>query len=473
LAVFLAATFVVPSWLSQSDYRAQVAAAQAAEQELQAAHDLSSAFKSVIKALQPSVVSIQSVQVIEPGQLPQLPFPFDLDEFFRPFGGGQGEAPSLPEQKRAGIGSGFIISDDGYIVTNNHVVARADEVRVKLSDEREYTAKVIGTDPRTDVALVKIDAEGLAPVTFGNSSQLEKGEWVLAIGNPFGLTQTVTAGIVSATGRGNVGIVDYGDFIQTDAAINPGNSGGPLVNLRGEVVGMNTAIFSRSGGNMGIGFAIPIDLVRQIQETLREEGRVVRGYLGVLIQDLTPELARSFRRTSAEGALVGRVMEGSPADQAGLRPGDIILSIGDYRVENSDSLRNHVANLRPGTEANLVVWRDGEERTLELTIGTLPTEEGEAGPPDAPLGNQLGLTLADRPTRRGDTEVIVMRVKPLSPADRAGLAAGDVILRVQDEEVASARDFSRLVRKHEEQGGARLLVRRGEQQIFVFLPLSD
>lgn len=326
-------------------------------------------------------MSIQSVQVIKGDQAPQFQFPFDLDDLFG--GGPRSPQFQIPrEQKRAGLGSGFIISEDGYIVTNNHVVDGADDVRVKLSDDREFAAKVVGTDPRTDVALVKIDEDGLVPVSFGDSKNLEIGEWVLAIGSPFGLDQTVTAGIVSATGRGNVGIVDYGDFIQTDAAINPGNSGGPLVNLRGEVVGMNTAIFSRSGGSMGIGFAIPIDLIRRIETSLREEGHVVRGYLGVYIQDLTEGLAKSFGKEDTKGALVGRVLEGAPADKAGLEEGDIVLGVGGHEVENSDDLRNYVAGLRPGTKVDLDVLRNGKRRTLDLEVGKLGEDEAKAGERD-------------------------------------------------------------------------------------------
>ncbi|MBN1443353.1 MAG: DegQ family serine endoprotease, partial [Planctomycetes bacterium] len=467
----------LPEIVSRATYAVESARAEAARESLAGVEDLSRAFKSVAKALKPSVVNISSTKVVRSG-FPRGAIPFDspLREFFgEDFFGRQ--FPQLPQegQKQQGLGSGVIVSEDGYILTNNHVVADADEVEVRLSDERTFTAKVVGTDPKTDVAVIKIDAKGLTPAALGDSDELEVGEWVIAVGNPFGLTQTITSGIVSAKGRGNVGIVDYGDFIQTDAAINPGNSGGPLVNLKAEVVGINTAIFSRSGGFMGIGFAIPINMARQIKDTILKDGKVVRGYLGVIIQNLSEDLARSFGYEGRKGALVSRVQPGSPAGKAGLREGDIVAKYDGRAVEDVDDLRNQVAATAPGTEVDLVIFRDGEEKELTLQIGEL--ESGVAAAKGEVPSETLGMTtrtLSPELAKRYGLDpdlggVLVESVTPLGSADKAGIARGDLILSVQGERIHDTAGFERELAKHDLETGVRLKIRRGDASLFVIL----
>jgi len=332
------------------------------------------AFVEVTKATKPAVVNISTTKVVRFRGAPYSPFfndPFFRrffgDDFFREF-----RAPR--EQREQSLGSGVIVSQDGYIVTNNHVVEGASEIRVLVGDQREFKGRVVATDPRTDVAVVKIAGHGLPTIPWGDSDRLQVGEWVLAIGNPFGLNQTVTAGIISATGRANVGIADYEDFIQTDAAINPGNSGGALVNVRGELIGINTAIFSRSGGYMGIGFAIPSNMVREVMEDLIKRGKVTRGWLGVHIQLLTPDLAKKFGLKEAHGVLVGEVSGGSPAAKAGMNRGDVILELAGKRVEDPEHLRNEVARTEPGKRIPVKIWRGSKEMILQVEIEELPKE---------------------------------------------------------------------------------------------------
>ena len=332
------------------------------------------AFVEVTKATKPAVVNISTTKVVRFRGAPYSPFfndPFFRrffgDDFFREF-----RAPR--EQREQSLGSGVIVSQDGYIVTNNHVVEGASEIRVLVGDQREFKGRVVATDPRTDVAVVKIAGHGLPTIPWGDSDRLQVGEWVLAIGNPFGLNQTVTAGIISATGRANVGIADYEDFIQTDAAINPGNSGGALVNVRGELIGINTAIFSRSGGYMGIGFAIPSNMVREVMEDLIKRGKVTRGWLGVHIQLLAPDLAKKFGLKEAHGVLVGEVSGGSPAAKAGMNRGDVILELAGKRVEDPEHLRNEVARTEPGKRIPVKIWRGGKEMILQVEIEELPKE---------------------------------------------------------------------------------------------------
>ncbi|MCK5913696.1 MAG: Do family serine endopeptidase, partial [Desulfuromusa sp.] len=339
------------------------------------------AFRSVAKQVGPAVVYIRVEKEIKQQGMADNPFgghPFG-DEFFRRFFGQppqqQGPHKKVPQRRESGQGSGFIISADGYIMTNNHVVGDADKVTVQLLDGREYTAKIIGTDPPTDVALIKIDADEKLPfLPLGNSDQLEVGDWVLAFGNPFGLSHTLTAGIVSAKGRSGIGLTDYENFIQTDAAINPGNSGGPLINLDGEVVGMNTAIFSRSGGYMGIGFAIPINMAQNIYQQLVKHGGVTRGRLGVLIQDLTKDLAESFDIDQRVGILIAQVVGDSPAEKAGLKQGDVILKFNGNKVDKVAKFRNQIAMTRPGTDVEFLVLRDTKKKKIKAKIGTMETD---------------------------------------------------------------------------------------------------
>ncbi len=348
-----------PNRAARSAYAVESGQVQAPRDQLRQAKDLSQAFRHVAKSIRPAVVSISSVRRIVPAALQR--------QFGRDVPGG---IPKGAFEQR-GLGTGVVVSEDGYILTNNHVVRAADEVNVTLSDSRILSAKVVGTDAKTDLAVLKIDTSGLSFAKLGDSDAIDVGEWALAIGSPFGLAQTVTAGIISAKGRSNVGITDYEDFLQTDAAINPGNSGGPLVNLDGQVIGINTAIASRSGGYMGIGFAIPSNLARPVMQSIIKDGHVKRGWLGVAIQDLTKDLADSLQLDSRDGVLVGNVIAGSPADEAGLQSGDIILRFGGKPPRTANQLRNAVAATAPDTETVVALFRDGKTRTLKVVIGWL------------------------------------------------------------------------------------------------------
>ncbi len=329
---------------------------------------LSDAFAEVAEVARPAVVNISTTSTVT---MEENPFGNMFnDPFFRHFFGGQFGNHGLRRQyKSAALGSGVIVASDGYILTNNHVVKGADTIKVILYDKREFKGKVVGTDPRTDLAVVKIDARNLPTLPLGDSAKLKTGDLVLAIGNPFGLNQTITMGIVSAVGRSNIGLADFEDFIQTDAAINPGNSGGALVNTSGELVGINTAIYSTSGGYMGIGFAIPSDMAKAVMENIIKHGRVIRGWLGVTIQDLTPDLAKSLGIKEKAGALVSGVETGSPADKAGLKRGDLITGVNGNSVPDSTSLRNVIASTAPGTKVDLRIVRNGKEQTVTVLLG--------------------------------------------------------------------------------------------------------
>lgn len=334
---------------------------------------LTASLSGVAQRVMPAVVNISSMRVYRtPGQRPPSSFfrdPFFRDffgeDFFRFFG--------IPRERvERSLGSGVIVTRNGYIATNNHVVSQATQVKVSLADKREFNAEIVGTDPKTDVALLKIDGKGLPTIRLGDSDKALVGDIVLAIGNPFGIGQTVTMGIISAKGRSNVGIVDYEDFIQSDAAINPGNSGGALVNIEGDLVGINTAIVSRTGGYQGIGFAIPSNMAKAVMKGLLEHGKVIRGWLGASVQEVTPQIAAEFRLQSSTGALIVEVYPRSPAARAGLRRGDIILQYGDEQVERAVELRNLVTAMPAGTEAKLNAWRNGEVRELTVVIEELP-----------------------------------------------------------------------------------------------------
>ena len=428
------------------------AAPAAAENGLENLREAGKAFSSVAKKVSPAVVFI-SVERIEDSPFGHRRSPFD-DDFFRrffdlPFPDERFRQP--PRQRRVeGQGSGFIVSKDGYILTNNHVVGDADEVSVRLQDGRELSAQLVGADRRSDVAVIRVDARDLPVLEPGDSDALEVGEWVLAIGSPFGLSHTLTAGIVSAKGRSSVGINDYENFIQTDAAINPGNSGGPLVDLNGKAVGMNTAIFSRSGGYMGIGFAIPINMVRNIMDQLIEHGRVTRGYLGVLIQDLTAELAESFGLETRGGVLIAAVTDDSPARRSGLMQGDVVVRFDDRPVREVGSFRNNVSLVTPGSKVEVVVIRDGQEQTIEVEIGKLPDEPGAEAPETVAdvlleLGFVVqGLTpeLAERFGIDHVTGVVISSVEDGSAAERAGLRAGMVIHELNRNPVRTLDEFN-------------------------------
>ena len=491
---FLAVCTLVLAGAGQASAQSSVSPGEL-ERAQQTASDLSLAFAHAAESVSPSVVSVRSaVRVADrsgggggPRGMPpdSLLRKFFGDGFFERFGGpgpgGQGGRGG--GFVRQGQGTGFIVSEDGYVMTNNHVVEGASEVRVRLKGGEERTAEVIGTDPGTDLALLKIEAGGLTPVRFGDSDALRIGEWVVAVGNPFGLESTMTSGIVSAKGRRGVGISDYEDFIQTDAAINPGNSGGPLVNLRGEVVGVSTAIATRSGGNMGIGFAIPSKMAESIYESLRDDGVVTRGYLGVTIQDLTEGLARSFGYEGTDGVLVSRVVEGGPADEAGLRDGHIITSLNGEALENMSDLRLRVASVEPGTEVEVGVYRDGRTRTVRVELGELESDADPSGAdrdPSGSLGDRLGFearTMTGSIARRLgvsiDRGVVVTEVRPLSPASRAGLRPRDVIVAIGDTRIDGARDLREALRDRDLSEGVRLTVMTGENQRYVFLRVED
>ena len=406
-------------------------------------------------------------------EMPDLPEDSPFREFFRRFFG-EGEIEEFDAQS---LGSGFIISQDGFIISNNHVVRNADEVIVRLSDRREYKAIVVGTDEPSDVALLKIDAEGLPAVRLGTGYELKVGEWVLAIGSPFGFDHSVTAGIVSAKGR-SLPRENYVPFIQTDVAINPGNSGGPLFNLQGEVVGVNSQIFSRTGGFMGLSFAIPIDVAMDVADQLRDKGRVSRGWLGVLIQDVTRELAESFGMAKPQGALVAKVLDGSPAERAGFEVGDILLSFDAHAIERSSDLPPIVGRTRVGREVAVEILRGGGSMTLMVTTDELPVEDdlqiAATRAPDDVEATRLGLAVRDMNDEErasvdvADRGVVVSKVSN-GPAERAGIREGDLILMLNNEKVANSDDFKRLVAELPQGKAVSVLVQRQGNPIFLAL----
>lgn len=429
-------------------------------------------FTQLAQQLSPAVVNIASSSTTstpDPSQL--FPGPFGAPpEFWEPF---ERFFPRRPQKQRS-LGSGFFINQDGYILTNNHVVEKADQITVRLSDEREFKARIIGRDSKTDIAVIKIDnAPNLSVVTLGDSDELKVGEWVVAIGNPFGLEHTVTAGIVSAKGR-FLGTGSYDQFIQTDAAINPGNSGGPLINLRGEVVGINTAIFSRTGGNIGIGFAIPINLAKELLPELEAKGKVTRGWLGVLIQRVTPEIAESLNLSKPEGALVASVEDNSPAAQGGVKVGDVIVEFDGHKIKDSTELPLLVARTPVGKQVTVKVLRGGSTVTLEIKVGELKDEE-EGPQRGAPGEEELGMTVQPLTPEIAESlglsrdikGVVVSRVEPGSPAEEAGLRRGDVILELNREPVKDVSSFRKALKASVGKKSVLLLVRRGDNTIFI------
>ncbi len=430
-----------------------------------------------------AVVNISTTQAVRrTASVPQVPGVEDeeVQEFFRRFIPRQQPGPQQgPRPESRSLGSGFIISGDGYILTNAHVVNGADEIAVKLTDKREYKAKVIGADKRTDVALIKIDATASLPsVKFADPNRLKVGEWVVAIGSPFGFENTVTAGIVSAKGR-SLPQENFVPFIQTDVAINPGNSGGPLFNMRGEVVGMNSQIYSRTGGFMGLSFAIPIDVALDVQKQLRDKGRVSRGRIGVVIQEVSRDLATSFGLDRPRGALVNSVEKGSPADKAGVEATDIIVKFDGKPVEASNDLPRIVGSTRPGATAQLEVWRKGAARTLSLTVGELQEERlasrdtPRAQKPAELAANRLGLVVSELTSKQKEdlklaNGLVVTEVKPEARAD---VRRGDVLLMLvhkgQHTELRSSEQLNRLLAGLDKSAVITLQVRRGEAVAFV------
>ncbi|HEX5000147.1 MAG TPA: DegQ family serine endoprotease [Terriglobia bacterium] len=415
----------------------------------------STTFASAVKKVAPSVVSVFSSRSVK-NEVSSLA-PFSDDPLFQRFFGDtfKNQAPAPREREERSLGSGVIISSDGYIVTNNHVIDGASDVKVSLNDRREYTARVIGADSKTDLAVLKIDQTGLPALSLPENEAVEVGDVVLAVGNPFGVGQTVTMGIVSATGRGGLGIEAYEDFIQTDAAINPGNSGGALVDAEGRLIGISTAILSRSGGNQGIGFAIPARMVHNISDQIIHNGKVSRAYLGVMIQPVTPDLAKAFKTSKAEGALISDVSADSPAERAGLKSGDIVTKVDDRAVEDSRALQLMIGEMPPGRSVKLTVLRDGAERLYPVTLAEQPAERNETrratagGAPRAEsaldgvalepvtpeFSRQFGIS-------RDTKGVAVRNVESGSAAARAGLEAGDVIVEANHQTVATVEQLN-------------------------------
>lgn len=438
-------------------------------------------FTELVEKQGAAVVNVSTTQVIK-GQRYAHPFPFDEEdpafELFRRFMPHQN--PGVPREfKNQSLGSGFVVSADGYILTNAHVVDGADEVLVKLTDKREFKAKVVGTDKRTDVALLKIEATGLPVVKLGDPGRLKVGEWVVAIGSPFGFDNSVTAGIVSAKGR-SLPQESFVPFIQTDVAINPGNSGGPLFNMKGEVVGINSQIYSRSGGYMGVSFAIPIDVAMEVQGQLRSGGKVSRGRIGVAIQDVTRELAESFGLSKPQGALVASVEKGSPAEKGGVEVGDVILKFEGKPVAQSSELPRMVGSVKPGTRVSVQVWRKGNTRDLSMTVGEMPDDKDRTPPKrggkggDTEAANRLGLVLselsADQKKQAGVTHGLVVE-DVVNGGTRTDLRPGDVILSLISKgvqtELKTVEQFSGLLAKFDKSSVFTLLVLRGDAQTFI------
>jgi serine protease Do len=428
-----------------------------------------SSYAPMLKSVLPSVVNISSSKVVKADKRES-----QMDPFFRQFFGDDGQFGVPKDRREKSLGSGVIVSPEGYILTNNHVVDGATDVKVTLSDKREFEAKIIGTDPKTDVAVLKIDASNLKPVTIGDSSKVEVGDAALAIGDPFGVGQTVTRGIISATGRGNLGIEDYEDFIQTDAPINPGNSGGALINDRGELVGINTAILTHGEGSEGIGFAVPVNLARQVMNQILKGGKVVRAYMGILPQDMTTDMAKAFGQKEARGVVVGDVTPNSPAQEAGVHRGDILLEVDGKPVANSNQLRNNISMMQPGTEIKLKLLRDGSEHDLTVKLKEMPTETAMARPggddsTKALEGVEVSNLSPNMAERLGlpasSTGVVVTDVDPSSKMADAGLRKGDVIQEVNHHAVKDVSEFQSAVRK----GGSDplLLVNRQGRTLFI------
>ncbi|MDH4224104.1 MAG: DegQ family serine endoprotease [Deltaproteobacteria bacterium] len=443
------------------------------DKEIEAMMRTSKARAAIVREISASVVNI-SVEKNVKTQGTALPEPFQ-DEFFRRF-----FQPRMNprEFKQQGLGSGVIVDASGIILTNNHVAGDADVIKVKLKDGREFKATLIGTDPSTDVAVIRIKGTNLPSAKLGSSDEIEVGESVIAIGNPFGLEQTITAGIVSAKGRSGVGVTDYEDFIQTDASINPGNSGGPLVNLRGEVVGINTAIFSRSGGSQGIGFAIPIKMASSVMKSLMETGSVARGFLGVVIQDISPDLAEALGVNPHSGVLIAQVGPDSPAKKSGIQDGDIITAFNSKPVTNSNGLRYAVAELKPGSKVPVELIREGKTMTLMALVGNQPGKEVVK----APNGNNekttgiLGMTVAplDQVQAKnlgysGLNGLLVTQVAPGGPAFEVGIRQGVLIMEVNRKPIRSVSDFKREVKKTPKGKKILLLAREGENSRFLVI----
>ncbi|MDV6343724.1 DegQ family serine endoprotease [Nitrosomonas sp. Is37] len=439
-------------------------------------------FTGLVEQYGEAVVNISTVQTQQiPGsqmlpEIPNIPEDSPFFEFFRrymhPFSG-----PRKYESKS--LGSGFIISKDGYILTNSHVVEAANQITVRLNDKREFNAQVIGTDRKTDVALIKIDAKDLPVVTQGDPDKLKVGEWVIAIGSPFGFENSVTAGIVSAKGR-SLAQESYVPFIQTDVAINPGNSGGPLFNMRGEVVGINSQIYSRTGGFMGLSFAIPINVATEIANQLKAHGKVSRGRIGVMIQEMTEELAESFGLSQARGALIVSVEKDGPADKAGIEVRDVILKFDGKDIAVSSDLPRIVGNTKPKSKVAVEVWRDGATKNFTILVGEMPSDESDRGhkqskAPDT--SNRLGLALnelSDKQKKQlGVESGLLVEEVQAGIANRAGIRQGDIILGLNNQDVRTIKQFNQLLNKVEKGRNIALLIKRGDMTTFITMKLDN
>jgi len=484
-ALLVGTMMSLPQRMTDGIYAQQVDSAVEAQENLSTAQGLSSAFRNVAESLRPSVVSIstrmpargaRSRGGIPPELRRQLP-PWLQEDFFRQFE----ESQPAPQPQAAGMGSGVIVREDGYVLTNNHVVEGAAEVLVQLSDGRKVDAKIVGTDPATDLAVLKVEATGLHPATLGDSEAIQVGDWVLAVGSPFGLEQTVTAGIISGKNRVQ-GIIGGGqgfeDFLQTDAAINPGNSGGPLVNLRGEVVGINTAILSRSGASAGIGFAIPVGLAKPVVDAIIETGSVRRGFLGAQVADINAETKAEFDLQLDRGALIRGVLDGQPAAAAGLQPGDVVVEMDGKPVLGGTQLRNYIASRVPGTAVNLKVQRNGQPLELQVNLqertddAMAMFENGPAG--DAVMGAQLE-PLTPEMARELNLEgpargLVVTGLEDGGFAARGGLRVGDVIEQAGGQELTSVDELRTILNQaQQEQRGLRMVIRRGNVRLLLVI----
>jgi len=440
--------------------------------------DFNNAFVDISAKVKPAVVTVSTERILHQRFMNPFGFPFTNDPFLERFFGPQHrqDQPQEREFRQQGLGSGVIVSADGLIITNNHVIAEADSIFVQTYDGDRHTATVVGTDQRTDIAVLRIDTDGLDYLKFGNSDELQVGEMVLAIGSPMSqnLAYTVTQGIVSAKGRSNVGLAEYEDFIQTDAAINPGNSGGPLVNLEGELIGINTAIVTRSGGYQGIGFAVPSHMAESVMRSLVDEGRVVRGWLGVYIQDVSEEIAEAFDLEDNKGALVSEVVPDSPAEDAGLQAGDVIMEVEGRTIENATELRNTIASAGPDSKVKLKMLRDGKTEFKSLTLGEIP-EEGIQAEAGTDLEELLGFSVGDLNRQlaeryeldRWTDGVVVTDIDPQGKAARAGLRQGDLITGVNKFRVSNKDNFESKLGNTSPGDNVLLKVVRGGRNLFV------
>ena len=461
---------------------AAATAPMATQSDISAAQQLSNTFASVSAEVNPSVVTIFTETNIKAPQQSLGNSPFDQffgDDFFKRFF--ENPAPR-GNYKQMGLGSGVIVDANGTILTNNHVVDKADQIKVRLMDGREFEAKVKGKDSQTDLAVINIDAKKLTPIKLGDSDKMRVGDWVLAIGSPLDpqLDHTVTAGIVSAKGRSGVGLTQYEDYIQTDAAINPGNSGGALVDLNGELIGINSAIVSKSGGFMGIGFAIPVNLAKNVMGDIIKTGKVTRGWLGVYIQDITPELAKALKLETPTGVIVSKVQDGSPASKAGLKAEDVILQVNGKKVDNKVELSTQIASISPGSRVNLKILRNGKAMDVTVKLGELTPQVEKMSENKSSYSN-IGMAVSNiTPTltqKYGLPDkiagVVVTQVDPSGVAAEFGIQEGDVIMQVNRENIHSVSDFEKQISNTKPGENVLIYLRRGDGNYFLAFPLPE